>query len=133
MGYELIARDEARHAGIYLQYMRRAITMAGNEARLAFARIGMLMASAGRSAKPLHPTNLHVNKTLFPNDTVQSRLPDPHWLGRWLDEQIRFGRDAEERVAAMILKNLSRLFGRALESVQDLNRLRKEFALDAAT
>ena len=48
------------------------------------------MASSGKSGKPLHPTNLHVNKTLFPNDTVQSRLPDPEWLERWLDTQIKF-------------------------------------------
>ena len=61
--------------------------------------------------KPLHPTNLHVNSGLFPNDTVQSRLPDPSWLERWLDEQIRFDAGWEKRVVAMILKNLSSLFG----------------------
>jgi len=47
------------------------------------------MASARRTAQALHPTNLHVNQSLFPNDTVQSRLPEPGWLERWLDEQIR--------------------------------------------
>ena len=31
--YELIAGDEARHAGAYLQYMRRAIAIAGDQAR----------------------------------------------------------------------------------------------------
>jgi hypothetical protein len=124
--YDLIARDEARHAGAYLQYMKRAITRFGDEARAAFARIGMLMASSGRSGKPLHPTNLHVNKTLYPNDTVQSRLPDPEWLEHWLDEQIRFGREWEGKVVGMILKNLSLLFDHTLNSVQDLNRYRKE-------
>ncbi len=61
--YDIISRDEARHAGAYLQYMKRAIGRAGDEARAAFAKIGMLMASSGRSGKPLHPTNLHVNKS----------------------------------------------------------------------
>jgi hypothetical protein len=124
--YDLIARDEARHAGAYLQYMKRAIGRLGDEARAAFARIGMLMASSARSGKPLHPTNLHVNKALYPNDTVQSKLPDPEWLERWLDEQIRFGKEWESRVVGMILKNLSLLFDRTLGSVQDLNRYRRE-------
>ena len=43
------------------------------------------MASARRTAQALHPTNLHVNAKLFPRDTIQSRLPDPEWLERWLD------------------------------------------------
>jgi hypothetical protein len=126
--YDLISRDEARHAGAYLQYMKRAITKVGDDARAAFARIGMLMASSARSGKPLHPTNLHVNKSLYPNDTVQSKLPDPEWLERWLDEQIRFGKQWEARVVGMILRNLSLLFDRTLSSVHDLNRYRKELA-----
>src|SRR5205085_1371874 len=56
--YELIARDEARHGGAYLQYMKKSIEETGDEARASFARIGMLMASSARSGKPLHPTNL---------------------------------------------------------------------------
>ena len=78
--YDTISKDEARHAGAYFRYMKRAIGKVGGEAKLAFAKIGVLMASSGKSGKPLHPTNLHVNKSLFPNDTVQSRLPDPEWL-----------------------------------------------------
>jgi hypothetical protein len=124
--YELISRDEARHAGAYLQYMKRAIAQLGDEARAAFAKIGMLMASSSRSAKALHPTNLHVSKDLFPHDTVQSKLPDPDWLERWLDDQIRFDREWEGRVVTMILKNLSILFDRNFESVQELNRYRRE-------
>ncbi|MBK8019630.1 MAG: diiron oxygenase [Betaproteobacteria bacterium] len=131
--YRLISRDEARHAGAYLQYMRRLVERLGDDARAAFARIGMLMASSARSSKPLHPTNLHVNRQLFPNDTVQSRLPDPKWLERWLDEQIRFGREWEGKVVGMILKNLSLLFDRTFATVADLNRYRKEIVkpLDA--
>ncbi len=123
--YGLIARDEARHGGAYLRFMKRAIERSGEEAKRAFAKIGVLMASARRAGKPLHPTNLHVNKALFPNDTVQSRLPDPSWLERWLDQQIRFDEKWEKRVIAMILKNLSSLFGQQFESVQQLNRFRK--------
>ena len=126
--YSLMSRDEARHAGVYRQYMKRAIERAGNEARAAFARIGMLMASSARTGKPLHPTNLHVNKDLFPRDTVQSKLPDPEWLERWLDEQIRFDKTWEAKVVASILRNLSVLYHRTIDTVQDLNRYRKELA-----
>ncbi|WP_186091431.1 acyl-ACP desaturase [Burkholderia gladioli] len=124
--YELISRDEARHAAAYLKYMHRALDRHGDAARLAFAKIGTLMASANRAAKAIHPTNLHVNRTLFPNDTVQSRLPDPEWLGRWLDTQIRFDRDWENRVADRILHNLSILLDRPLLNVKDLHKLRKQ-------
>jgi hypothetical protein len=124
--YDIISRDEARHAGAYLQYMKRAIEKLGDEARGAFAKIGMLMASSSRSGKPLHPTNLHVSKDLFPHDTVQSKLPDPDWLEHWLDEQIRFGKDWEGKVVTMILKNLSILFDRTFVTVTELNRYRKE-------
>jgi hypothetical protein len=124
--YNLISRDEARHGGAYLQYMKRALGAVGDTARAAFAKVGVLMASSGRSSKPLHPTNLHVNKTLFPNDTVQSRLPDPAWLEHWLDRQICFDREWEQKVVSVILHNLSSLFGRTFESVKDLNRFRRE-------
>ncbi|HQR22745.1 MAG TPA: ferritin-like domain-containing protein, partial [Burkholderiaceae bacterium] len=63
-----------------------------------------------------------------PNDTVQSRLPDPGWLERWLDEQIRFDKEWETKVIDRILHNLSLLFERTFTSVQDLNRYRKEIA-----
>jgi hypothetical protein len=130
--YNLISRDEARHGGAYLQYMKRALATTGNAARAAFAKIGVLMASSGRSGKPLHPTNLHVNKQLFPNDTVQSKLPDPAWLERWLDSQIRFDKEWEAKVVSGILRNLSLLFGRSFKSVPDLNRFRKEITAAAA-
>ncbi|VCU68003.1 hypothetical protein PIGHUM_00049 [Pigmentiphaga humi] len=130
--YRLISQDEARHAGAYLRYMRRALTDRGKEladqARAAFARIGVLMASAKRTSQALHPTNLHVNKSLFPNDTVQSRLPEPGWLDRWLDQQIQFDREWESKVADRILHNMSVLLGRSFATVQDLNRYRKELA-----
>ena len=127
--YRLIAADEGRHAGAYLKYMRRAIEVHGDAARLAFAKVGVLMASSGlRRGEPLHPTNLHVSKALFPRDTVQSRLPDPGWLERWLTQQIRFDAAREERVIGRILKNLSALFGTELETVRDLSRYRRELA-----
>jgi hypothetical protein len=130
--YETISRDEARHGGAYLKYMKRAIAQSGDEARSAFAKIGVLMASARRTQQALHPTNLHVNKTLFPNDTVQSRLPEPGWLEHWLDEQIRFDVEWEGTVAERILHNLSLLFGRSFANAQELNRYRKELARGAA-
>ena len=126
--YDLISRDEARHGGAYLRYMKKAVSEAGDVARAAFSRIGVLMTSARRTSRALHPTNLHVNRALFPNDTVQSRMPEPGWLERWLDEQIRFDDVWEGRVIERILHNLSLLFGRTFASVQDLNRYRKSLA-----
>ncbi len=126
--YETISKDEARHAGAYLRYMRRAVEKEGVQALAAFSKIGLLMASSGRSGKPLHPTNLHVNKALFPADTIQSRLPDPEWLERWLDLQIRFDKMWEGKVVKGILAQLSKLTERTFETTADLNRFRKELA-----
>jgi len=130
--YEVISRDEARHGGAYLQYMKKAIADAGDSARAAFAKIGLLMASARRTAQALHPTNLHVNKDLFPQDTVQSRTPEPGWLEHWLDGQIRFDAAWEGKVVDRILHNLSLLFGRELGTVQALNKYRRELNAAAA-
>jgi hypothetical protein len=124
--YKIISQDEARHGGAYLRYMKKALVEVGDSARAAFAKIGVLMASARRTEKPLHPTNLHVNQALFPNDTVQSRLPDPEWLERWLDMQIKFDSDWEKKVVERILHNMSLLFERTFGTVQELNRYRKE-------
>jgi hypothetical protein len=129
--YTIISRDEARHGGAYLQYMKKAIAELGHTALASFAKIGVLMASARRSAKPLHPTNLHVNKSLFPNDTIQSRVPEPGWLDKWLDHQIQFDVQWETKVIDRILHNLSLLFGKSFASVQELNRYRKSLAKEA--
>jgi hypothetical protein len=131
--YRLLSQDEARHGGAYLRYMKKSLGEVGDAARAAFAKIGVLMASARRTDKAMHPTNLHVNQSLFPNDTVQSRLPDPGWLERWLDEQIRFDKEWETKVVDRILHNLSLLFERTFNSVQDLNRYRKEIAVRLRT
>jgi hypothetical protein len=127
--YKTIARDEARHAGAYLKYMRRAVHQRGqaiaDQAKQAFAKIGLLMASARRTPQALHPTNLHVNKDLYPQDTVQSKLPEPGWLEHWLDTQIRFDADWEAKVSQRILHNLSVLLDVPFKTAQDLNRFRK--------
>jgi hypothetical protein len=134
--YETIAQDEARHAGAYLRYMKRALHDLGEasaqEARRAFSKIGVLMASAKRTPQALHPTNLHVNREMFPDDTVQSKLPEPGWLERWLDEQIQFTAEWENKVAGRILHNLAVLFNKPFETVQDLNRFRKSLDKPAA-
>jgi hypothetical protein len=126
--YRLLSQDEARHGGAYLRYMKQYLSDMGDTARAAFAKVGVLMASARRTAQALHPTNLHVNEKLFPRDTVQSRLPDPTWLERWLDQQIRFDAEWERKVVERILHNMSLLFERTFSTVQDLNRYRKEVA-----
>jgi len=130
--YDLVSKDEARHGGAYLKYMRLAVERFGDAARAAFARMGVLMASAGRGGRPLHPTNLHVAKGLFPRDTVQSRLPDPAWLERWLDTQIRFDAACERRVVGAILRNLSALLGEPFTTVRDLSRYRRAIASRAS-
>ena len=124
--YTKLSQDEARHGGAYLKYMKRAIHNVGLEAKIAFAKVGVLMASARRTTQALHPTNLHVNKSLFPNDTIQSRLPDPAWLERWLDTQINFDAVWETKVVERILHNVSLLMERVFPTVQELNKYRKE-------
>ena len=126
--YKLLSQDEARHGGAYLRYMKKYLAEVGDSARAAFAKVGVLMASARRTAQALHPTNLHVNRAMYPNDTVQSRLPDPVWLERWLDAQIKFDDVWESKVVERILHNMSLLFDRTFQSVQELNRYRKEVA-----
>ena len=130
--YKTLSADEARHGGAYLKYMRKAINKFGDAAKASFAKIGVLMASSGIAGKPLHPTNLHVSKAEFPNDTVQSRLPDPSWLERWLDTQIEFGKEQEKMVIRTIFNNLSTLFNEVIETAGDLNKLRKQFLVNMA-
>jgi hypothetical protein len=130
--YTRLSQDEARHGGAYLKYMKRAIQNVGLEAKGAFAKVGVLMASARRTAQALHPTNLHVSKALFPNDTIQSRLPNPQWLEHWLDQQIKFDDVWETKVVERILHNMSLLLERSFATVQELNKYRKEIARDLA-
>lgn len=127
--YDLLSKDEARHGNAYFKYMHRAIERCGNEARLAFSKLGVLMANT-KAGKALHPTNLHVKEADYPQDTVQSRLPDPDWLEHWLDMQIRFDKEWEQKVVNGILRNLSSLFGLPLQTVKDLNRYRKSLVVD---
>src|SRR5690606_35342509 len=98
----------------------------GDSARVAFSKIGVLMASAHRTPQALHPTNLHVSKELYPQDTVQSKLPSPGWLENWLDHQIQFDNEWETKVSTRLLHNMSLLMDTTFNTVQDLNRYRKQ-------
>jgi hypothetical protein len=125
--YDLISKDEARHGGCYRRFMERAIEKQGDTARMAFARMGVLMASI-RTGNALHPTNLHVNKQLYPKDRVQDRVPEPGWIEHWLNEQIRFDKEWQQRVIDRILNSLSLILNVKLESVRDLQQYRKQLA-----
>jgi hypothetical protein len=122
--YGFLAGDEARHASCYMRYMRRAIEREGDSARLAFARIGVLMTSR-KTGRAMHPTNLHVSQEHYPEDTVQSRLPDPEWMERWLNHQIRFDEAQESRVGESILRKLGNVLGEDFATVHDLRRYRR--------
>jgi hypothetical protein len=98
--YDFISRDEARHGGAYLQFMRRAIERTATTRARAFAKIGVLMASARRAGKAAAPTNLHVNRGTFSARHVQSRLPGPRLaraLARFADRVRPRVRDARHR------------------------------------
>jgi hypothetical protein len=126
--YQLLANDEARHARAYYSYMQQAVDSTPAEARLAFSKIGVLMTNS-RMNRAMHPTNLHVNKALFPDDTVNGRLPDPEWLGKWLDSEIRFTADWESKVERAILGNLSGLLGRSFDTPHALRKYQKSLAV----
>lgn len=128
--YELISSDEARHARAYFDYMSETLRKNGDEARLAFSQIGMLMTNA-RLNKGMHPTNLHVNKDLYPNDTVNSKLPDSSWLEHWLNNEINFNHEWESAVNQAILRSYSNLFGQPFDTAHDLYLYRKNL-LDRA-
>lgn len=128
--YKTLASDEARHARAYYEYMQKAIKHQGNEAKLAFSKIGVLMTNS-RMNKAMHPTNLHVNKRLFPNDTVNGRLPDPSWLEQWLSDEIGFDDEWESRVQQGILGNFSSLLGRDFNNSADLRNYRRSISDNA--
>ncbi len=63
------------------------------------------------TAQALHPASLHVNKSLFARDTLQSRLPDPKWLAHWFDAQICLDAARETKGVERILHNPGLLLG----------------------
>lgn len=128
--YGILANDEARHARAYLDYMRKALRNNSTEASLAFTKIGVLMTNA-RLNKAMHPTNLHVNKALFPNDTVNGRLPDPSWLQAWLSEEIHFDTTWERKVEQGILSNLSGLLSSNFSDSHSLRAFHKQLSRTA--
>ena len=111
--YELISRDEARHGGAYLQLheARRIARWRRRGASVAFAKIGLLMASSQRSGKPLHPTNLHVNQDAVPQRHGAEPAARPGLAGALARPADQLRRDVgEAKVVGMILQNLSSLF-----------------------
>jgi hypothetical protein len=126
--YAALAADEARHARAYYGYMSKALERNWLGAADAFAKICLLMTNA-RMNKAMHPTNLHVSKSLYPNDTVNGRLPDPAWLSTWLDNEIAFDHVWEKRVEQGILGNLSALFVAPITGAKDLRLFRDQLHL----
>jgi rubrerythrin len=122
--YSILANDEARHARAYLDYMRKSLKSQNIEASLAFAKVGVLMTNA-RLNKAMHPTNLHVNKSLYPDDTVNGRLPDSEWLEQWLSHEIHFDSQWESKVEQGILSSLSDLLGQDFSDSHALRRYHK--------
>jgi hypothetical protein len=122
--YTFLLNDEARHARVYFEYMKKALRQNPYEAKLAFTKIGILMTNS-RLNKAMHPTNLHVNKHMFPNDTVNGKLPDPSWLENWLNNQIQFDEIWEQRVSNAVLSSLSNLFQITCKSSHELREYRK--------
>jgi len=129
--YNTLAADEARHARAYYAYMKKALNTNYEHAANAFTKIGVLMCNS-RLNKAMHPTNLHVNKQLYPRDSVNSRLPDTQWLKQWLDHEICFDETWEERVEKGILGNYSSLFSRNFSNAKDIRQLRAELSALAA-
>jgi hypothetical protein len=111
--------------------MKKALNTNYEHAANAFTKIGVLMCNS-RLNKAMHPTNLHVNKQLYPRDSVNSRLPDTQWLKQWLDHEICFDETWEERVEKGILGNYSSLFSRNFSNAKDIRQLRAELSALAA-
>ena len=84
-----------------------------------------------RTSNALHPTNLHVNKALYPKDPVQDRAGS-RLDGALAQRQICFDRSWQEKVIARILQNLSLILKVDFQSVRDLSQYRKQLAADAA-
>jgi hypothetical protein len=59
---------------------------------------------------------------------VQDRVPDPGWMEHWLNEQIHFDREWQEKVIARILQNQSLILKTDFQSVRDLSQYRKQLA-----
>jgi hypothetical protein len=123
--YATLAADEARHARAYLEYMSKALRLNRTKAFDSFTKIGILMTNT-RLNKAMHPTNLHVSKSLYPNDTVNGRLPDPEWIMKWLDNEICFDEQWENRVEQGILGNLSAILGVSVSNSHDLRKERNQ-------
>ena len=125
--YETLARDEARHGGAYLRYMKRAMQQV--------RRRGARRVRQGRRAdgqRAPHGAGAASDQPARQRRAVPARHdPEPPARTRsgsstGSTRQIQFDSVWESKVVERILHNLSLLMERSFASVQELNRYRKE-------
>ncbi len=127
--YETLARDEARHGGAYLRYMKRALNKLRRRGarRLRQGRRADGQRAPHRAgAAPDQPARQR--RRCSRATPSRAACPTREWLEHWLDKQIQFDAVWESKVVERILHNLSLLMERSFASVQELNRYRKELA-----
>ena len=85
--YETLARDEARHGGALPAPMKRALQEFGDEAARR-RQVGVLMASAPHRAGATSDQPARQPGAVPARHRAEPPAR-PHWLERWLDQQIR--------------------------------------------
>ncbi|GIR48649.1 MAG: hypothetical protein CM15mP58_07460 [Burkholderiaceae bacterium] len=94
--------------GAYLKNMEKTLKTL-NSPQFAFFKNRSFKGSAKDTQKgPFYPKNLHVKKSLFPNDTVQSPLPEPGWFGKnGLMIKLNLTRAGRKKIAEGYYKSIS--------------------------
>ena len=101
-----------------------ALHRPGRVGTMLYAVFGGLFAATGIAAA--------IYQIQLQNDPQRALECMGSWLERWLDTQIRFDRDWEAKVVEAILRNLSVLFDRPINTVHERNRYRKSLVPKAA-
>ncbi|WP_051335090.1 hypothetical protein [Bradyrhizobium sp. Ai1a-2] len=122
--YTVPANDEARHARVYWDYMRKAIARGGKDAFRAFSKIGVhydqcLPESCDASDKS--------TSTRISIPTTPSMGDYPIQLG-WKSSSTKISESTgwENKVEGAILMNLSWAFGETFGSSHNLRRFSKK-------